>query len=100
MKKTLQFLLYALFILATIAISVMLVKAWKNLQEMKYRVSTLSEELQQKKNECLELHQEVYDLKNNPHAVEKVARERLKLVRENETIYTYPVTEKKKGSAK
>ena len=100
MKKTLQFLLYALFIFATVAISVMLVKAWKNLQDMKYKVSTLSEELEQKKNECLELHQEVYDLKNNPHAVEKVARERLKLVKDNETIYTYPEKDTNKGSVK
>jgi len=96
MKKTLQFLLYALFIFATVAISVMLAKAWKNLQNMKEKVVTLSEELQEKKNECLALHQEVYDLKNNPHAVEKVARERLKLVRENETIYHLPSIKKKK----
>ena len=100
MKKTLQILLYAIFIVATVAISVMLVKAWKNLQDMKYKVSTLSEELEQKKNECLALHQEVYDLKNNPHAVEKVARERLKLVRENETIYTYPEKDTNKDSVK
>ena len=95
MKKTLQFLLYAIFTLATLAIIVMLAKTWNNLHDMKNKVSILSEELQQKKNECLALHQEVYDLKNNPHVVEKVARERLKLVRENETIYTYPVKKKK-----
>ena len=100
MKKTLQFLLYAIFTLATIAISVMLAKAWNNLHEMKGKVSNLSEELQEKKNECLTLHQEVYDLKNNPHVVEKVARERLKLVKENETIYTYPVKKRKESRDK
>ncbi len=95
MKKTLHFLLYALFILATLAISIMLAKAWNNFHDMKGKVSTLSEELQNKKNECLGLHQEVYNLKNNPHEVEKVAREVLKLVKENETIYTYPAKKKK-----
>ena len=95
MKKTLQYLFYALFLFATLTISVMLAKAWKNLNEMKVKVSDLSEELRQKKTECLELHQEIYDLKNNPHTVEKVARERCKLVGENETIYTYPVKKKK-----
>jgi len=91
MKKTLQYLLYVLFLIVTIGVSVMLAKAWGNLNEMKTKVSNLEQELQKKNTQCLELHQEIYDLRNNPHAIEKVARERCKLVKENETIYTYPV---------
>ena len=91
MKKTLQYLLYALFLVVTLGVAVMLAKAWGNLNNMKTKVSTLKQELQNKNTQCLELHQEIYDLRNNPHAIEKVARERCKLVKENETIYTYPV---------
>ena len=89
--------MYAVFILLTFFMIVMLMKAWRNLNDMKMKVAAFQEELQEKSIECLSLKQEIYDLKNNPHAIEKVARERYKLVREGETIYTFP--EKKQHSA-
>ena len=67
----------------------MLLKSWRNLNEMKGRVSKLEEELRRKNIDYMELRQEIYNLKNNPHAVEKVAREKYKLAKEGETIYIY-----------
>ena len=89
MKKTLQFLLYAFFLMLTIAVGIMLIKSWKNLNNMKAKVSKMEEELRQKNIEYMELRQEIYNLKNNPHAVEKVAREKYKLARKGETVYVY-----------
>ena len=95
MKKTLQYLLYALFLIVTLAFSVMLARSWASLNEMKIKVSELEQALQEKNTKCLELHQEIYDLKHNPRAVEKIARERCKLVGDHERIYTYPKEKKK-----
>ena len=89
MKKTLQFLLYAFFLMLTVAVSAMLLKSWKNLNEMKAKVSKMEEELRQKNIDYMELRQEIYNLKNNPHAVEKVAREKYRMARKGETIYVY-----------
>ena len=97
MKKTVQYLLYAVFIVLTFSMAVMLMKAWRNLNEMKMKVTAFQEELQEKSIECLSLKQEIYDLKNNPQAIEKVARERYKLVKDGEIIYTFP--EKKQRPA-
>ena len=74
----------------------MLIKSWGKLNEMKQRVSELETELHDKNTRCLELHQAIYELKNNPHAVEKVAREKFKLAGENETIYTFEPKKKRK----
>ena len=80
----------------TLAVSVMLLKAWNNLNDMKHRLSTLQDEMQKKNAECLELTQEIYELKNNPHAVETVAREKFRMVKDNERVYTYPAEKKEK----
>lgn len=96
MKKTLQYLFYAVFLILTTIITVMLVKSWHKLNDMKKQVSELELELHEKNTKCLELYQEIYDLKNNPHAVEKVAREKFKLAGENETIYTFEPKKKRK----
>ena len=77
MKKTLQYVFYSIFLILTVAITVMLFRSWKTLDNMKQRVSDLEVELHNKNTKCLELHQEIYELKNNPHAVEKVAREKI-----------------------
>jgi cell division protein FtsL len=98
MKKTLQYLLYAFFLVLTLAVSVMLFKSWKKLNKMKTRVSELESELQKKNIQYLELKQELFDLTYNPHAVEKVAREKFKMAGEGETIYTFPEQKQERKS--
>ncbi len=89
MKKTIQYLLYSLFVVLALTVTGMLIQSWNSLKEMKTRVSTLEEDRQKKNEECLALHQEIYELRNNPHAVEKVAREKWGLVGKDEIIYTF-----------
>jgi len=96
MKKTFEYLFYSIFIVLTLVMTVMLVKSWKKLDEMKNSVSELKEELRSKNTKCLELYQAIYELKNNPHAVEKVAREKFKLAGEDETIYIFEPNKKRK----
>jgi cell division protein FtsB len=56
---------------------------------MRGNVSKLKSELIRKKTEYLSLRQEMYNLEHNPHVVEKVAREKFKLVSDGEVIYKY-----------
>ena len=91
MKKFVQYVFYVFFIAAVLVGGLMLLKSWKDLQQMRRRVSDLEDELRKKNNECLELNQNIYDLKTNPNAVEKVAREKFRLCKENEVILTYEV---------
>lgn len=94
MKKIVQYAFYVFFFIVVLVGGLMLFKSWKDLQKMRDKVSDLESELRKKNNECLELNQNIYDLKNNPNAVEKVAREKFRLCKENEVILTYEV---KKG---
>ncbi|NOY75257.1 MAG: septum formation initiator family protein [Kiritimatiellaeota bacterium] len=89
MKKTLQYIVYTAFFVGLLFLAVMLVRSERKLREMRGTVSTLKTELMRRKTEYLELRQETYDLKNNPHAVERVAREKFKLVGEGEVVYKY-----------
>ena len=78
----------------------MLLKSWTEIKNMQLRVSELENKLRCKNNECLELKQNIYNLKTNPHAVEKVAREKFKLCRDKEIIFTYEVKKDKKTAEK
>lgn len=89
MQRILTLILYGL-ISALIVISfVLLLPAYHNLEKMKTRVNELETQLARKKAEYLELRQLLYDLKHNPKAVEKVAREKFGLCKKDEIIYTY-----------
>ena len=89
MKKILQYVFYVLFVGVLLIGGLILLKSWNDLQNMQDKVSDLQAKLRERNNECTELHQDIYDLKNNPDAVEKVAREKFRLCRENEIIFTY-----------
>ena len=89
MLKTLKYIVYALLIVVLLMLAVMLVRSERKLRDMRETVSNLKKELRQRKTEYLELRQESYDLKNNPHAVEKVAREKFRLVGNDEIVYKY-----------
>ncbi|MCK5843966.1 MAG: septum formation initiator family protein [Victivallales bacterium] len=91
MRKTFQYIVYAVLLVALLMMAVMLVRSERKLREMSGTVSILKTELLRRKTEYLELRQESYDLKNNPRAVEKVAREKFKLVGDGEVIYKYDV---------
>ena len=95
MIKKLQYLIFVLFAMLTMWLGFMLVKSWQNLNSMKTRVAELEEELQEKNTACLELTQKIYELKNNPYAVEKVAREKFRLAGDKEVIYVYPEKDNK-----
>ena len=100
MKKTAKLIFYLVFIAILIVGGFMLFKSWTDLRKMRYRVSDLEDELRNKNNECLELHENIYDLKNNPNAIEKVAREKFKFCKEDEVIFTYDTKQEKKSSGK
>ena len=100
MRKTLQFIFYVMFAVVVIIGSFILFKSWTELRRMRLRVSDLKQELKRKNDECLELKQNIYDLKTNPHAVEKIAREKFKLCKDNEIIFTYDVKKDKKVKKK
>ncbi len=87
---------YTFFIAVILVGGVLLLKSWNDLQSMRNKVYDLKTELRDKNNECSELNQDIYDLKTNPHAIEKVAREKFRLVKENEVILTYEVQNGKK----
>ena len=99
MKKTLVALYVATLVILAIALSGMLFRSWRRLDIMKHKVAKLQEQLDLQKQEELRLSQEIFRLKNDPKAVEKVAREKYRMAREGETIYVYK-TEKKKGKEK
>lgn len=89
MKKTFRYILYALFAVALIVLGVKFVRAQRKLREMRGTVSKLKVELRRRKTQYLSLRQDMYNLEHNPHAVEKVAREKFKLVGDGEVIYKY-----------
>ena len=89
MIKTLQYIIYALIFVVFLVLAAMLVRSERKLREMRETVSTLKTELMRRKTEYLELRQESYNLKHNPRAVERVAREKFKLVGEGEVINKY-----------
>lgn len=97
MNKTLNFIFYVFFTVVLLIGGVMLFRSWNDLRKMRERVAELESQVQQKHDICLELINAIYELKNNPNAIEKVAREKFKLVKENEVILTYDTKKNKKN---
>lgn len=94
MQRVLTLMLYALITALIVVSFVLLLPAYHNLEKMKVRVAELETQLARKKAEYLELRQLLYNLKHNPKAVEKVAREKFGLCKKDEIIYTYAPDEK------
>ncbi|MBN1863979.1 MAG: septum formation initiator family protein [Victivallales bacterium] len=89
MRKTLNLIFYVLLAGVLLVGGGMLLRTWGELRRMRGRVAELEAELRAKHNESLELHQEIHDLRTNPRAVEKVAREKFKLVGDDETVIMF-----------
>lgn len=100
MRKTLNFIFYAIFAVLLVVGGVMLFKSWTDLRTMRLRVAELEAEVHAKNDEMLELLQDIHDLKHNPNAIEKIAREKFKLVKKGEVILTYETRKNKKDHKK
>ena len=94
MRKFFQVLFYLLFASLFIFGGVMLLKSWNDLRNMRQLVSELEAKLDDKSNNVLELNDNIQALESNPHAVEKVAREKFKLCKEGEIIINFDAKDK------
>ena len=59
-------------------------------QQRLQQIDALSGEIEQLQQENLQLNQRIQDLRSSPHAIEELARERLRLARPGEVIVTLP----------
>ncbi|OFW02224.1 MAG: hypothetical protein A3G20_02605 [Acidobacteria bacterium RIFCSPLOWO2_12_FULL_59_11] len=59
-------------------------------RQRRRQIETLNGEIEQLRQENQRLSQRIQDLRNNPHAIEELARERLRLARPGEVIVTLP----------
>lgn len=89
MRRLLTILFYVVFATVAIASLTLLLPASRRLNLARERMATLETELAARNREVAEMRQFLHDLKDNPRAVEKVAREKFGLCREGETIYLY-----------
>lgn len=60
------------------------------LRRERQQYETLQQQIQQLQDENQKLEKQIKDLKTDPHTIEKLAREQMKLARPGETIYTLP----------
>lgn len=82
-----------LFVLALVfaAAAVLLLPVYRSYQKKKAELGTLTEQLNDKRDESARLKNDVADLQDSPAAVERVAREKFGLAREGERVIRYPV---------
>jgi hypothetical protein len=88
-NRVFKYLFAAFFALAFVALCLALLNAWRGLRDMRTRLAELEERLRDSDNACLELHQKIYELENNPWAVERTAREKARLCRKGDLIFVY-----------
>lgn len=100
MRKFFQILFYLLFASVFIFGGVMLLKSWNDLHNMRQLVAELEAKLDEKNNSVLELNENIQALESNPHAIEKVAREKFKLCKEGEIIINFDVKDKREKNNK
>lgn len=60
------------------------------LRRERKQYDVLQQQIQQLQEENQKLEKQIKDLKTDPHAIEKLAREQMKLAKPGETIYTLP----------
>ncbi|MBR2911870.1 MAG: septum formation initiator family protein [Lentisphaeria bacterium] len=78
----------------------LLFPVWKDLKNQEKKLAELKAEITTLKNDRNEILEKIADLEKSPDAVEKVAREKFKLVRPGDTVYEYTVPGKKKSERK
>ena len=92
------FYLFCLLIfLILIGAAVLLLPVWKEFKNQEKELAKLREEITTLKNDRNEILKKISDLENSPDAVEKMAREKFKLVRPGDTVYEYPSPKKSSG---
>jgi len=85
-----------LFVLALIfaAAAVLLLPVYRSYQKKQAELGSLTEQLNDKRDESARLKTDVADLRDSPAAIERVARERFGLAKDGERVIRYPVPEK------
>lgn len=78
----------------------LLLPVFKDLKNQEKKLAELKAEITALKNERNEILEKIADLEKSPDAVEKVAREKFKLVRPGDTVYEYTVPGKEKSARK
>ena len=91
------YLFCLLLFLILIGAAVLLLPVWKEFKNQEHELAKLREEITSLKNERNEMLKKIADLEKSPDAVEKVAREKFKLVRPGDTVYVYPAPKKSSG---
>jgi cell division protein FtsB len=70
---------------------------YMDLQKRQAEVDQLKEKVESLENENRRLTGEIKELKTDPEAIERVAREQLKMARPGETVITLPEKEEKES---
>jgi cell division protein FtsB len=66
------------------------------LRQERKEVESLRQQIRQLQQENSQLDKQIKALKSDPKAIERLAREQIRLVRPGETVYTYPEKDTKK----
>jgi len=69
------------------------------LRQEKKQVESLHQQILHLQQENSQLDKQIKALKSDPKAIERLARDQLRLVRPGETVYTYPEKDAKKDQA-
>ena len=97
-NKSFGFYLFCLLVfLILLGAAILLLPVWKEFKNQENELAKLREEITSLKNERNEMLKKIADLEKSPDAVEKVAREKFKLVRPGDTVYVYPAPKKSSG---
>jgi cell division protein FtsL len=97
-NKSFGFYLFCLLVfLILLGAAILLLPVWKEFKNQENELAKLREEITTLKNERNEMLKKIADLEKSPDAVEKVAREKFKLVRPGDTVYVYPTPQKSSG---
>jgi cell division protein FtsB len=84
------YLFCLLFFMILLGAAFLLFPVWKEFKNQEKQLAELKNELNILKNDRNEILKKIADLENSPGAVEKVAREKFKLVRPGDTVLEYP----------
>lgn len=66
---------------------------WRELDAMKQELTDIKEENRQIENDNIRIYRKIDRLKNDPEYLENTARQELKLIRENEIVFTVKPSE-------
>ena len=95
---------YATYVLVVVCIALIVheilgAHGFMALRQEKKEIESLREQIRQLKDENAQLDKRIKELQSDPKAIERLAREQMRLARPGETIYTYPEKDAKKDQA-